>query len=117
MNAPSSPVNKIESESSGQHAAFCRLDLALCFTFVEIAEMNFTFGDSEIAGCATKKAEELCATARRLVADLKTSCSLTGQELQDATTKLERLREQLERLHRLRKAGDIRQDQRNRAAI
>jgi hypothetical protein len=98
MKAPSDTSNDSQYEWNDSHADFFKAELALCFTFVRVAETNFRIGHLKFADAAMSNAEEGWATAQRLLSDPKHAKHLTDEEIQDITTELRRLRARIDEL-------------------
>jgi hypothetical protein len=98
MSARSDTPNDPQHEPNDSHADFVKAELALCFTFVRVAETNFRIGHLKFADAAMSNAHEGLATAQRLLSDPKHSKHLTDEEIQEITTELDRLRARIDEL-------------------
>jgi hypothetical protein len=101
MSALSGPTNKLQPKWNDSHAGFFKAELALCFTLTDVAETNFKIRHSESAERAMSKAQEGWASAQRLISDPIHAKRLTGEEIQDITVELERLRARIDGLIQL----------------
>jgi hypothetical protein len=97
MNAPSDLPNK-KPEPNDSHAGFFKADLALCFTFVQVAETNFKIGNSKSADRAIRRVQAGWNAAHRLLSDPAHAKHLTDEEIQDITAELGRLRARIDEL-------------------
>jgi hypothetical protein len=79
--------------------------LTLCFTFSTIAARKYETGNQESAEKSKVNAEKAYETVIQYLSDPKHSKHLTGEESQDITAELERLRDRLDGLQRLRNDG------------
>jgi hypothetical protein len=85
-------------KSDDPQADFFRVELALCFTFADIAETNFRNGNSESAKSAMQKAQLGLATVQGYLKDPKHARHLTNQERKETKEESERLRKRLKTL-------------------
>src|SRR5882724_9539806 len=96
----STPHANLQAESDRHRLAFIKTELALCFTFSTIAARKYETGNQESAASSMANAERAYETVIQFLSDPKHCKHLTGEERQDITTELERLRERLDRLIR-----------------
>src|SRR6266478_4474364 len=102
MSTPFDPFARLHEESAHHRLNFIKTELALCFTFSTIAARKYETGNEESAAKSMDNAEKAYETVNQYLADPKHSKHLTGEEIQDITAELERLRERLDRLLRFR---------------
>src|SRR4029078_4316155 len=88
--------------SSHQEIEFLTVELSTCSRSANLASKMYRAGDTVSAERTTADAEKCYAMVFRFLSDAKDSRSLTGEENQEVTAELERLRERLDRLQRLR---------------
>ena len=96
------PFAHLQAESAQNRLDFIKTELALCFTFSTIAARKYETGNQESAARSMANAERAYETVIQFLSDPKHSKHLTGEERQNITAELERLRERLDRLQRLR---------------
>ena len=87
------PFAKLQAESAQHRLNFIKTEVALCFTFSTIADRKY-----ESAARSLANAEKAYETVSHFLSDPKHSKYLTGEERQDITAELERLRERLDGL-------------------
>jgi hypothetical protein len=80
---------------------FLYTELAIGFTLAEVAETESDLGHSEAATRSLAHGEEGYATLHRFLQDPKHAGYLTGDQLQELSTGLERLRQKLDEVGRL----------------
>ena len=97
MITPSAPPNPEEA-----HARFLKAELDLGFTFTSIASQRYETGHKESAGKSMMNAEKAYQTVSRFLSDPKHTKYLTNAEIHELTAELERLREKIAQLERLR---------------
>jgi hypothetical protein len=93
---------KLQAESDRHRVEFLKNELALCFTFSSIAARKYETGNQESAEKSMANAERAYETVIHLLSDPKHSKHLTKETVQECTAELERLRQRLDGLHRLR---------------
>ena len=98
------PFAKLQAESDRHRLDLIKIELALCFTFSTIAARKYETEDTESAAKSMANAEKAYDTVIQFLSDPKHSKHLTGEQTQDITAELERLRERLDGiLQRFRK--------------
>ena len=98
------PFAKLQAESDRHRLDLIKIELALCFTFSTIAVWKYETEDTESAAKSMANAEKAYDTVIQFLSDPKHSKHLTGEQTQDITAELERLRERLDGiLQRFRK--------------
>jgi hypothetical protein len=95
-------VNSAPAEHARTHADFLKAELALGFTFITIASHRYETGYGESAGKSIVNAEKACATVSRFLTDPKHTTRLSETEIRDVAAELERLREELLKMERLK---------------
>ena len=101
MSTPSKQFVRSQSHADQHRIDFLNSELALCFTFVFLAEIKYKGGKPESAERSIGHAEEAYATILPLVLDPKHAKHLTAGAIQAFTLELKRLREKLDELHDL----------------
>jgi len=91
---------KLQADFDEHRLDFIKTELALCFTFSIIAARKYETGNQESGAQSMANAEKAYETVIRFLSDPKHSKHLTGEESQDITAELERLRERLDGLIR-----------------
>ena len=94
------PLAKLQAESAQNRLNFIKIELALCFTFSTIAARKYETGNQASAAWSMANAERAYETVIQFLSDPKHSKHLTGEDRQNITAELERLRERLDRLIR-----------------
>jgi len=87
------------ARSKTAHADFMNVELALCFTFADVAETNSKIGHPDSAQSALNRAERGYATLQHFLRDPKHSRHLPKEDCRNITAGVERLRERLDALH------------------
>jgi hypothetical protein len=100
MSTPFDRFAKLREESDCHRLDLIKTELALCFTFSNIAARKYETGSQESASKSMANAEKAYETVIQLLSDPKHSRRLTGEESQDITAELERLRERLDGLNK-----------------
>ena len=100
MSTPFDSFAKLHEESSYRRLEFIKTELKLCFTFSTIAARKYETGNQESGARSIAKAEKAYETVIQFLSDPKHSKHLTGEERQNITAELERLRQRLDRLIR-----------------
>ena len=98
MSTPSDPYANLRADLDRHRVEFMKSELALCFTFSTIAARRYETGDQESAKKSMANAEKAYQTVILFLSDPKHSKHLTGEESQDITAELERLRDRLDGL-------------------
>ena len=100
MSTPFDSFANLQAESDQHRLDFIKTELGLCFTFSIIAARKYETGNPESAARSMANAERAYETVIHFLSDPKHSKHLTGEEDQNITAELERLRERLDRLIR-----------------
>jgi hypothetical protein len=108
MSAPFDPHTNLQAESNRRRLSLIKTELALCFSFSTIAARKYETGNHESAARSMVKAEKAYETVIEFLSDPKHSKHVTGEERQDITAELERLRERLDGSQRFNR-GEPRQ--------
>jgi hypothetical protein len=103
MSTPSDPYANLQAESNRHRLDLIKIELALCFTFSNIAARRYEAGNQESAAKSMANAEKAYETVIQFLSDPKHSKRLTGRTIRECTAELERLREGLDGLQRFRK--------------
>jgi hypothetical protein len=98
MSTPFDPYTNLQADSNRHRLDLIKTELALCFTFSTIAARKYETGSHESAAESIANAERAYETVIRFLSDPKHSKHLTGEERQDITAELERLRDRLDGL-------------------
>ena len=97
MSTPFDSFAKLHEESAYQRLEFIKTELKLCFTLSTIAARKY-----ESAANSVANAEKAYETVMRFLSDPKHAKHLTGEQTQDITVQLKRLRERLDGVQRFR---------------
>jgi len=99
VNTPSDPYHSnLQADVDRHWVGFMKSELALCFTFSNIAARRYESVDQESATKSMANAEKAYETVIQFLSDPKHSKHLTAEESQDITIELERLRDRLDGL-------------------
>ena len=93
---------KLQADFDEHRLDFIKTELALCFTFSVIATRKYETGSQESGAKSMANAEKAYETVIQFLSDPKHSKHVTGEESQDITAELERLRDRLDELQRFR---------------
>ena len=96
----------LQAEANYQRVEFIQAELVMCFTFATLATMKYEAGSWNSAALSLAHGEEVYAVLLPLLLDPSQSKYLTIEQIQEFTTELERLRESLDRLHRLKDGSE-----------
>ena len=92
----------VQSAFHLQQVEFLTVELSTCSRSANLASKMYRAGNTIAADRTTADAEKCYAMVIRFLSDPKDSRSLSVEERQEITAELERLRERLDRLQRLR---------------
>ena len=98
MSTPSGPFADLQAKTAQHRLDLIKTELALCFTFFTIAARKYDTGNHKSAAKSMANAERAYETVIQFLSDPKHSKHLTGEESQEITAELERLRERLDNI-------------------
>jgi hypothetical protein len=95
----------LRGETEQARYEFLQSDLAICFTFADVARTELTIGDRHGAVDALERAEKGYATIHRIQSDLERE-----QYRNEIREKLNQLRDKLDSLDELLRASSVDED-------
>lgn len=92
----SAKAAKLHERAEENRLEFLKADLAICFTYLDLAKLEFEGNHWKEAGQAITKAEEAYAIMRQFLAQLETveSRNEIGRQLNELRTALDRVASQ-----------------------
>jgi hypothetical protein len=101
------PPQLEKTESGRELAEFLKNELAACVAFVKLGATMRKTGNQELVDQAITNAEKSYATLLPFLSDSTRSTGLKAEELEEFRTQLERIRNSLDDLERVRRIGAL----------
>src|ERR1700676_3343167 len=101
--SPAESIQPAKAESGGKLSEFLKSELTACVTFASHAAMMRRTGNRELAEQAIDNAEKSYATLLPFLADSTRSQGLTAEQLEELRAQLERIRNTLDDLDKVRR--------------